>query len=326
MRNYWIKIAAGAFGIFAVGMLVVTGFRLVKSKVTTTLNSNDPIPIPLIGLVPFRVDSAKLGSVSRVEFLRSDPEHVSGVRVIVKLADSVRQDRLRDCILALQSVDNIDEKTTFSCQTTSAPMGTLEPFGTVIVRRNGGADTLALLLPGKAVADLRGTTIRINGHGIQVNGPHDVVAEALEAQTDSMHEALDARIDARSDSVDELKDRAAGLEDSAAELSTAARRRVEHSADSVRTVMRAMIDRMKADQVRMRALDHVAGLSHAQLDSLANLAPEISDSVRGNLARELVRMQAELARTLPEAAATPEATPPPAPPKPPKLAPGVRVN
>ena len=246
--------------------------------------------------------------------------------MIVKLADSVRQDRLRRLHPGASERRQHRRKDHLQLPNHLRADGDAGAIRHGDRAANGGADTLALLLPGKAVADLRGTTIRINGHGIQVNGPHDVVAEALEAQTDSMHEALDARIDARSDSVDELKDRAAGLEDSAAELSTAARRRVEHSADSVRTVMRAMIDRMKADQVRMRALDHVAGLSHAQLDSLANLAPEISDSVRGNLARELVRMQAELARTLPEAAATPEATPPPAPPKPPKLAPGVRVN
>ena len=43
MRDYWIKIAAGAFGIFAVGVLVVTGFRLVKCKVTTTLDGDEPI-------------------------------------------------------------------------------------------------------------------------------------------------------------------------------------------------------------------------------------------------------------------------------------------
>ena len=108
MRNYWIKIVIGAVGVFAVGMLLVTGFRTVKSKVTTAINSNDPIPIPLIGLIPFRVDSAKLGSVSKVEFLRSDPEHVSGVRVVVRLADSIDAGRLHDCVLALQSVENIN--------------------------------------------------------------------------------------------------------------------------------------------------------------------------------------------------------------------------
>ena len=66
MRNYWLKILLSALGIFAIGMVLITGFRGLKTKVTTTLNSSDPIPIPLIGLIPFRIDSNKLGSVSRV--------------------------------------------------------------------------------------------------------------------------------------------------------------------------------------------------------------------------------------------------------------------
>jgi hypothetical protein len=324
MRNYWIKIAGGALGIFAVGMVLITAFRSVKSKVTSTLNSSDPIPIPLIGLIPFRVDSTKLGSVSRVEFLRSDPEHVSGVRVIVKLADSISQDRLRNCTLALQSVDNIDEKTTFRCGVIGADPGELQPFGTVVVRQHGASDTLALLLPGKAVGDLQQTRIRINGHGIQISGPSDPVAEALEASADSLHEGLDARIDARSDSVDELKDLASTLEDSASGLSTTARRRVQHSADSVRTLMRAMVDRMEGDQARMRALGEVRGLSAAQRDSLAQLGPHIRDSVRAEVARELAKMQADLKQTLPEAGPAPKAAP--APPVPPKPAARVKVN
>lgn len=330
MRNYWIKIAAGAFGIFAVGMIVITGFRSMKSRVTSTLNSSDPIPIPLIGLIPFRVDSARLGSVSKVEFLRSDPEHVSGVRVLVRLADSITADRLQHCVLALQSLDNINDKTTFSCQDAAADRGSLESFGTVVVRRQGGTDTLNLLLPGKAVADLRGTTIRINGHGIEVNGPHDRVAEAFESRTDSMHELLDSRIDARSDSVDELKELASSLEDSAADLSAPSRRQVQHSADSVRTAMRAMIDRMQADQARMQALEHVVQLSISERDSLANLGPHIRDSVMADVARQLVRARAEIEQangTAATAVGGPEGPniPPPRPPKPPKGA-AVRVN
>ena len=206
------------------------------------------------------------------------------------------------------------------------------------MRRQGGADTLELLLPGKAVAEMRGTTIHINGHGIQVNGPHDTVAEAFAAQTDSIHELLNSRIDARSDSVDELKDLASSLEDSAADLSAPARRRVQHAGDSVRAVMRAMIDRMQADQARMEALDRVVSLSAEQRDSLAMLGSilgkTITDSMERNLARELGRLHAELARTVPEAARevppAPGAIPPPAsprPPRPPKAAaPVVKVN
>lgn len=318
MRNYWIKIAASAVGIFAVGMLLITGIRSVKSKVTATLSSSDPIPIPLIGLIPFRVDSVKLGSVSRVEFLRSDPEHVSGVRVTVKLADTTGQDRLRDCTLVLQSLDNIDEKTTFRCQSPTAELGELQPFGTVVVRRKSGADTLVLLLPGQAVRDLQQTRFHVDRHGIRLTGPHDLLREALAARADSLHERLDARIDARSDSVSTLKELAAALEDSAAGLSTAARRRVQRAADSVRAGMRATADRMEADRSRMQALDQVRGWSVAQRDSLASPGPHPGDSVQVEMARELVRMEAELRQANAGAAVGPGTIPvPPASPKPP---------
>jgi hypothetical protein len=237
----------------------------------------------------------------------------------VKLADSIGQGRLQNCTLALESLDNIDEKTTFRCRAAAAPLEDLQPFGTVVVRRmGGGADTLALLLPGKSVGELQQTRIRINGHGIQISGPNDPLADMLEARTDSIHEMLDHRIDARSDSVDELKDLAGTLEDSAAGLSTTARRRVQHSGDSVRAVMRAMVDRMQADQARMDALEKVRGLSVGQRDSLAGLGPLAHDSIRAQVARDLARMQAELKRTLPEAAPAPRAVP--VPPRPPKAA------
>jgi hypothetical protein len=213
-------------------------------------------------------------------------------------------------------VENIDEKTTFRCDATGAGLEGLQPFGTVVVRQHAGSDTLALFLPGQAVSDLQRTRIRINDHGIQVSSPPDPLAVAFEASADSVHEVLDTRISARSDSVDELKDLAATLEDSAAGLSTTARRRVQHSADSARTIMRAMVDRMEADQARMKALGDVRGLSVGQRDSLARLGPQLRDSVRAEVARELARMQAELKQTLPEAVpAQPKVAPaPPVPP------------
>jgi hypothetical protein len=317
MRNYWLKIAATAFGIFAVGMVAITGFRSVKGKVTQTLNSTDPIPIPVIGLVPFRVGSERLGSISRVEFLRSDPEHVSGVRVLVKLADSVTSDRLGHCQLALDDVDNIGDRTTFRCESTAGPVAGLEQFGVLVIKNS--PDTFPLLLPAKAVADLRSTQIRISGHGIEVHGPRDTLGEALTARTDSMREALEALVEARGDSVDSLKDVASELEDSSADAPPALRRQLQRSADSVRIHMRAMLDRLKADEARLNALEEVSGLTPAERDSLAALGPHIADSVHRIVARELQRAQEEIQRAQQEAAKNSnvrvEAPAPPAKPR-----------
>lgn len=292
MRNYWIKIVAGALGIFAVGMLGITGFRAVRGKVVDTINSTDPIPIPVIGLVPFKLDNQKLGSVSRVEFTRSDPERVSGVRVLVKLADSIQPERLGQCQLALDDVDNIGERTTFRCEPTTGPVAGLEPFGVVVIKNS--TDTFPLLLPAKAVADLRSTHIRFNKHGLQVGSDGDAFQAVFSERTDSIRQQLEARVEARGDSVDSLKDLSDQLEDSASNVPASQRRRVQRSADSARALMRAMIDRMKGDEARLNALEEVSGLTPAERDSLAQLGPAIRDSVRRMVAQELQKVQVEL--------------------------------
>jgi len=319
MRNYWLKIAVSAIGIFAVGMLAITGFRSVKGKVTQAINSSDPIPIPVIGLVPFRLDSEKLGSISRVEFLRSDPEHVSGVRVLVKLADSVTSARLSNCQLALDDVDNIGDKTTFRCEPNTGPVAGLEQFGVLVIKNS--SDTFPLLLPAKAVADLRATQIHFDRHGVNVSSAKDTLQEAMAAHTDSLRADLEAQVEARTDSVDSLKDLAAELEDSASNVPAAARRKVQQSADSVRAVMRAMVDRLEADEARLGALEEVSGLSPAERDSLATMGPALRDSIQRIVARELQKAQVQIQRARQEAAKVKvqtevkvEAPAPPAPP------------
>jgi hypothetical protein len=313
MRNYWLKIIARAVGIFAVGMIIVTGFRSLRTKVTTTLGSTDPISIPLIGLIPFQLEESRLGRVNRVELLRSDPEHVAGVRVLVKLADSIGPERLRSCRLVVDNVDKLGDETSFRCLVTGGDSTGLEEFGTVVLK--GSGEAIPLLLPSKAVEELRGTTFRLTKQGFQVESPRDRMGAVIAASTDSIHQALESQISARSDSVDALRDRAEALEDSSNTLSARDRRLVQRSADSVRTLMRAMVDRMKADEARMEAFHSVSGLSPEEIDSLSRLGPRIADSVRSSVARELQRVQVEVMRA--QEAVRVEAPPPPPPtPKP----------
>lgn len=313
MRNYWLKIIARAVGIFAVGMIIVTGFRSLRTKVTTTLGSTDPISIPLIGLIPFQLEESRLGRVNRVELLRSDPEHVAGVRVLVKLADTIGADRLRSCRLVVDNVDKLGNETRFRCLVEGGDATGLEEFGTVVIK--GSGEAFPLLLPSKAAEELKGTAFRLTKHGFHVESPRDRMGEVIAASTDSIHEALDDRISARSDSADALRERAEALEDSSNTLSARDRRRVQRSADSVRTLMRAMVDRMKGDEARMEAFHAVAGLSPEEIDSLSRLGPRIADSVRYVVARELQRVQAEIMRAQTEVRV--EAPPtPPSPPKP----------
>ena len=295
MRGYWLNIALKALGIFAVGMLIVTGVRTVRSKVTRTINSSDPIPLPLIGLVPFRLDSNRLGSLREVQFLRSDPQHISGVRVLIKLADSVGPDRMRNCQLAIDDLDNLNDKTTFRCQGPGAVPEGLSVFGVVALENY--PDTFQLLLPSRSAEKLRQTTFRLNHNGFHVEGPRDTLQEALVARTDSLSQALDDRIEAQSDSIGELKDLAATLDDSSTDAGAKARRTLEHRADSVRSVMRAMTDRMKRDEARRDALGTMRGLSPADVDSIARADAQLGDSIRRVVAKELQRVQVELERS-----------------------------
>jgi len=313
MRNYWIRIALGALGIFAVGMLGITGVRALKGKVSRTLNSTDPIRIPVIGLVPFRVGSTKLGSVSRVEFLRSDPQHVSGVRVVVKLADSVVPAQLGQCQLALDDVEHINDKTAFSCHSTAGPVPGLEPFGFVVIENT--SDTIPLLLPAKATADLRATTIALNKHGLQIHGPRDSIGELAAARLDSLRDELEAQIDARTDSIDTLKDAASELEDSSSNVPAAERRKLQKSADSVRAMMRAMVERLKLDEARMQRFDSRTELTPGQRDSLARLGPMLADSIRREVARELEQVRVDLNRQQRPSSRV-EVPSPPDPPRP----------
>jgi hypothetical protein len=108
MRSIWLRITLGALAVFAVGTTAVHLGRRAKSTVEHALQSDAPLPIPLAGLVPFRMDNSQLGSLRRLEFLRSSPSEISGMRVLVDLADDSTGGALLKCRVALRSIDNID--------------------------------------------------------------------------------------------------------------------------------------------------------------------------------------------------------------------------
>ncbi len=294
MSGYWIKIVAKALVIFVVGMVVITMVRKGKNTVHHALNSSDPIPIPLIGLVPFRLDNDKLGSVSRVEFLRSDPQHVSGVRVVVSLADSVQPGALGQCQIALDDLDHINDRTTFRCGAAGTPQAGLEQFGVIALKNSD--DTFPLLLPADAISRLRQTSFRFHNGSFDITGPPDLAADALEARTDSLTAQLEARIEARSDSIDTLKELSSDLEDSSAEAPQARRRTLQRSADSVRTHMRALLDLMKGDEARLASVRRLSELASTNGTGRHNGNRTLSDSIQKVVAEELNKVQGELER------------------------------
>jgi hypothetical protein len=199
MRNYWLKIAGRAAAIFAVGMLLITGFRSAKGKISSHLNSVEPIPLPLIGLVPFTLDQHKLGALDRIDLLRSEPERISGVRMIVKLADSVNSERVTACQLAIDDVEHINDRSSFRCAGPTDAMPGFERFGTVVLK--GTPDTVGLMVPVAAAEKLRSTRFSFRHGEFNVVSDTDSLEEALQGMADSLEQVGDSISEAMSDSV-----------------------------------------------------------------------------------------------------------------------------
>ncbi|HXF96287.1 MAG TPA: hypothetical protein VNI61_09335 [Gemmatimonadales bacterium] len=250
MRNYWLRIAAGAFGIFAAGMLLIAGFRRLRDGVAEHLQGTDPISLPLAGLVPFSLDREKLGSVDRVELLRSEPERIARLRVIVELADSAAAARLGRCRLALDDPEHLDQRSTFRCETLEARPAGFEPFGTVVVK--GRSDSAELFVPVATARRIRSTRFWIERGGLHVESASDSLQEALDAMADSLESVADSLSAVVSDSIargdrrraDSL--RAGALREAAAGLR-------EHGAagSPSRDSIRAMVERA-LDSARLR--------------------------------------------------------------------------
>jgi len=183
MRSIWLRITLGALAVFAVGTTVVHFGRKAKSTVQRTLQSDAPLPIPLAGLVPFRIDNRQLGSLRKLEFLRSSPSEISGMRIVVDVANDSAGHTLMNCRVGLRDIDNIDEHTTFVCLSADS-MGEagLESFGFVYL--GAGGDSVPLFLPHEAVTELRGVRLNFNRHGLHIGHAGDSIR--VDVQADSI--------------------------------------------------------------------------------------------------------------------------------------------
>jgi hypothetical protein len=143
MRNYWLRIALGAIAIFGVGMLIWSGVREGKRHVTEVVHSAEPITVPL-AFVPFTVDGRALGSLRRVQMVRSAPDRVQAINFRVKLADSIADSRFADCVLVVGgTLENVNREQMFSCATSADTAGrALEKVGEIETQRG---TTLVLL-------------------------------------------------------------------------------------------------------------------------------------------------------------------------------------
>ena len=185
MTSYWIKIVLGALGVFVVGMIVARMVRRVERAAT----SNETIEFPL-AFIPFRVDGAQLGELRRVRIVRAAPDTVSSVHLRVELADSSAAATLRDCILVIRDVENLNNRTSFECAASADTAGQdLVAFGTIELGRGG--EELAFLLPRAAA----GAAHASDDNWERAAEYGDSVADAIDERADSIASAAEALAD-----------------------------------------------------------------------------------------------------------------------------------
>jgi hypothetical protein len=176
MRNYWLRIGLGALAIFGVGMVIWKVVKIGGRRVAEVVKGNSPITIPL-AFIPFKLDGRELGTLSRLEILRSSPEQVAALNFRVKLADSVADDALATCVLvAGDDMKHLNANRTFSCASATDTAGrALEPIGNIETQRGR---TFVLLAKAGALSDF-------NVH-VDVDQQADSITAKYEAQADSL--------------------------------------------------------------------------------------------------------------------------------------------
>jgi hypothetical protein len=205
MRNYWLKIVLGAFGIFVVGMIGVGIVRGGMAKVHSVVEGDGPISIPL-GLIPFVLAGERLGNLDRVTLHRDSPSHVRAVELAVNLSDSLLAQGLSDCRLAANfegdSTDsglNIrvgrDNTGAFRCVPQDSTPPDLVEYGVAIFRP--GDVEVTLLLPTEVVAELQTLDF---GHGSATMRASDSSPEVTVPNADSIRAEV-AREMSRADSI-----------------------------------------------------------------------------------------------------------------------------
>jgi hypothetical protein len=248
MRSYWGRILLGAFGIFCLGMIVVSIFRHGRSKVESVIASSEPLSIPL-PFVPFQVNGSKLGQLERLTVNRETPKKVSSIELQVKMDDSLVAKGLAGCRLAANiesdsakrrgdvniHMNRLDEKTFFFCVTQDSGY---EEMGTATL--TPGDIELPLLLPESLAQHLR--------NGDWADGADS--SDAIGARADSIAEAAQATADSAQAKAEQASDK---VQQKARELSARQIRlgdslRAEgvRRGDSLRRAMTRMADSLQA--------------------------------------------------------------------------------
>ncbi|NNG16962.1 MAG: hypothetical protein HKM89_10820 [Gemmatimonadales bacterium] len=175
MKRYWFGIALGAIAVFMVGLLILNAGRHGAHLVEQTLESADPISIPL-AFVPFRLGGREVGTIREIQFVRSSPEVVRGVQLDVKIKDPAALDQLQDCALATSEVANFSRRSTFTCLSPeTVTSGDFVAFGKVTIEEAGIVQTL--LVPVEQVQEWQGDDHKRKAHAVAAQEVEEALAQ-----------------------------------------------------------------------------------------------------------------------------------------------------
>jgi len=241
MRTYWIRIALGALGVFAVGMALIFVARKVIAKVRTVAETSDPITLPL-AFVPFRLDGSRLGTFDRAVLIRKSPKEVSALNLSVKLVDSASAARLAGCALLARFTPRPKgggsefTDADFACvKPDSAAAAGAELFGEVAFEPGGL--TLPLFVPADVASHFRRdmVDIQVDVSADSITRAADSIADAAGRVGDSMGEAASRM----ADSISALHEhRADSIREAALRMADSMRRRARLLRDSIRSAVR----------------------------------------------------------------------------------------
>lgn len=199
MRNYWLRIALGALAVFTIGMILITVVRRGKRSVEQFVSGSGPITIP-VPFIPFRLDGERVGTLRQVSVLRSAPDQVTGIEIVVRPSDTMTATRLNDCLVVAETVSGFDPMTGFRCATLADTAGRdLVPFGTV--RLEGDTTRHEVLVDQSVVADLQsagsGDSSRVRPPREMRRSPDSVTraTDSLMRMSDSIRAAVMRSID-----------------------------------------------------------------------------------------------------------------------------------
>jgi hypothetical protein len=238
MRNYWLRIAFGAFAVFAVGMIGVTLARRGAGRIKGVMEGTGPISLP-IPFVAFKLDGQKLGTLERVVLLRDKPKQISSVELQIKLRDSVLARGLEGCRLAANfeaghgnrgvkvKVDPLSSGV-FSCFHGHDSAAGVQEFGRAVFQP--GNVTVPLLLPNDVVNDLKKGDF---------SSDEDSAAAISQARADSIADAAEAMADSITTAAEE---RASSIQARGERLADSLRQEGERRADSTRRAASRMAD------------------------------------------------------------------------------------